>query len=179
MYWDRGYCFLSWVGVVLGLGLSVCPFVVCVWVRPFFSWWVPPFFSVSVLCVLGSFSFCLRCLRGRLASSRLGVLVGSVLVPSLRRGSAFLFVGFSYAFFFFSSCLRFCWSCFCRSCCSCSCSGVVVPVASCVLGWSCCPRASRLGAVLFFRPCLGGGVVFSCCLSCWLFGSCCCVCSGR
>ena len=64
----------------------------CVWVCSFFSWWVPPFFWVSVLCVLGSFS--LRCLRGRLASSRLGVLVGSVLVPSLRRGSAFLFVGF-------------------------------------------------------------------------------------
>ena len=38
--------------------------------------------------------FCLRCLRGRLASSRLGVLVGSVLVPSLRRGSAFLLWGF-------------------------------------------------------------------------------------
>lgn len=52
----------------------------------------PSFFSFGSLC--SGFLSRLRCLRGRLASSRLGVLVGSVLVPSLRRGSAFLLWGF-------------------------------------------------------------------------------------
>ena len=40
----------------------------CDWVRSFFSWWVPPFFWVSVLCVLGSFFAC-------------GVFVGVWLPP--------------------------------------------------------------------------------------------------
>ena len=171
---------MGWV--VLGLGLSVCLFVVCDWVRSFFSWWVPPFFWVSVLCVLGSFFAC-------------GVFVGVWLPPGwasswvpcwflpcvgVRR---FFFVGFSYAFFFFSSCLRFCWSCFFCACFWCFAGVFLVAcvsgsAASCVLGWRGSSCSSGLGSGFLFGSCVGRGVFCSFGLPCGVFSSPCGLCFG-